>query len=88
VDPKVVEPYLTERAVFDLDNKVAKSWPLLDHLDTSREFLMKVVHRAGSYSRFNLVTEEIIKGHQYRELEPYWKDFSKTQLYQNYVHKA
>jgi hypothetical protein len=35
-DPKIVEPYLNERAVFDLDKKVAKSWPLLDHLDTSR----------------------------------------------------
>lgn len=35
-DAKIVEPYLNERAVFDLDKKVAKSWPLLDHLDSSR----------------------------------------------------
>lgn len=88
IDSKVVDPYLNERAVFDLDKKVAKSWPLLDHLDSSREFLMKVAYKAGNYAKFGIVTEEIIKGHQYRELEPYWKDFSQTQLYQNYVHKA
>jgi hypothetical protein len=29
---------------------------MLDHLDTSREFLMRVAGRAGNYSRFNLVT--------------------------------
>jgi len=35
-DQKIVDPFLNERAVFDLDKKVAKSWPLLDHLDSSR----------------------------------------------------
>lgn len=55
-DSKIVDPYLNQRAVFDLDKKVAKSWPLLDHLDTSRQFLMKVAHRAGNYNRFNIVT--------------------------------
>ena len=33
---KMIDPYLNERAVFDLDNKVAKSWPMLSHLDSSR----------------------------------------------------
>lgn len=84
--PKLVDPFLNERAVFDLDNKVAKSWPMLGHLDSSREFLMRIAQRAGGFTKLGVVTEAIIKGHQYRELEPYWKDFSSTQIYKNFVY--
>ena len=36
----LVESFLSERAVFDLDNKVAKSWPMIDNLESSRTFLL------------------------------------------------
>ena len=32
----IVSEYLSERAVFDLDEKSAKSWPVIDNLDKSR----------------------------------------------------
>lgn len=41
---------------------------MLSHLDTSREFLMKIAQRASGFGKLRVVTEEIIKGHQYREL--------------------
>ena len=36
----IIDSYLCERAVFDLDKKVAKSWPMIDNLDSSRTFLL------------------------------------------------
>lgn len=81
-----MEPHLSERAVFDLDKKLAKSWPMLDHLDSSRAFLMSIAHRIGHFQGLPAITQHIIKGHQYKDLEPYWKDFSRTQIYNNYVY--
>jgi hypothetical protein len=35
-DHKVIEPYMFERTVFDLDEKIAKSWPNIDFYNQSR----------------------------------------------------
>lgn len=36
---------MNERAIFDLDEKVAKSWPNLTNLDVCRDYLMEVVKK-------------------------------------------
>ena len=39
---------MSERAVFDLDKKLAKSWPILEHLDSSRQYFMDLVAKNGN----------------------------------------
>lgn len=52
----IIEKYIYERAVFDLDKKVAKSWPVIDSLDSPRTFLLNIAHRVGSFEKLFLVT--------------------------------
>ena len=68
-DLAMVEKYMRERAVFDLDRKVAKSWPELDHLEASRQYFLNLVIKNGAdVEKCSVIVDRIINGRNNKEI--------------------
>lgn len=98
-DPSIIEPYMFERTVFDLDEKIAKSWPNIDFYSQSRECVMRWVHKAvehedrevGKLEKINDIVRLLITSSKYypeelKELRTYRKYFKKTEIWHLYSH--